>query len=266
MRPYWAIFAARARTLFQYRAAAFAGLVTQWVFGLVMVSVLTAFYRHANSVQPLALAQTITYTWIGQATLSLQPWNIDRDVGESVRTGAVAYDLTRPMDLYGYWYARALAMRSIPMLMRAIPMFLIATFLMPEGFQMTWPNASALVAWVAATFGAMLLSCAVTLWMQSTLFFSVAGDGITRIVPSFVTLFSGMVIPLPLFPDWAQGFLRFQPFAALVDLPARLFVGGLAPGEVLFVLALQIIWTAAFALLGRATIKRGMRRLAVAGG
>ena len=43
-----------------------------------------------------------------------------------VRTGAVAYELCRPLDLYALWYARAIAWRTAPVLLRAVPMFVFA--------------------------------------------------------------------------------------------------------------------------------------------
>ncbi len=265
-RPYIALFTARARTLLQYRAAAFAGLMTQWVFGFVMISVLIAFYGYAKGEQPMALAQTVTYTWLGQAMLGTLPWNIDRETGESVRTGGVVYDLARPLDLYAHWYARTLALRTAPTLLKCVPMFLIATFLMPTPYAMQWPGPAGLCAWLLAVCGGLLLSCSITVLMQTSLFWTVTGDGVTRIMPHVVTFLSGMIIPLPLLPDWLQGFLRFQPFTGVMATPAMLFCGALAPSAVWEALALQLFWTGVFVLAGRALLKKGLGKLSVAGG
>ncbi len=266
LKPYWALFAARARTLFQYRAAALAGLLTQWVFGYVMVSVLIAFYSHSQAPQPMTLAQTVTYTWLGQAMLGMLPWNIDREIGESVRTGSVVYDLVRPLDLYIHWFARAIAQRTAPTLLKSIPMFLIATLVMPSGLAMQWPEFPFAAAWLIATLGALLLSCSVTALMQASLFWTVTGDGVTRIVPHIVTLLSGMVIPLPLMPDWLQGFFSLQPFSGLVATPALFLCQALPLSSLPGALGLQLFWTAIFIVMGRAALKRGLRKLTVAGG
>ena len=50
----------------------------------------------------------ITYVWLGQALLALLPWLADPEIGQAVRTGGVGYDRLRPLDAYGYWYARTL--------------------------------------------------------------------------------------------------------------------------------------------------------------
>lgn len=266
MKAYLSLFKIRLRMLLQYRVAALAGLVTQVVFGYMMVSVLIAFIGGDSGASTMTTTQAVTYTWIGQALLAMLPWNIDRETGESIRTGAVAYDLSRPLDLYGHWFARVLAMRIGPTLLKSFPLFLVATFLLPEHLRMVWPGPAALLAWLLSLVGALLLSSSITAWMQSTLFWTVTGDGVTRIFPHFVTLLSGMVIPLQLMPSWLQTFLRFQPFSGLVDRPNQLFVGLMAPSQVWEVLALQLVWAAFFVVLGRVTMQRGLNHLTVAGG
>jgi len=71
MTPCLALFAARFRVLLQYRAAAWAGVITQVVFGLLIVSIRGAFYRNASSTPPLPYDQMVTYTWLGQALFAM---------------------------------------------------------------------------------------------------------------------------------------------------------------------------------------------------
>ncbi len=80
-----------------------------------------------------------------------------------------------------------------------------------------------------------------------------------------VIVLSGMVVPLPLFPDWSQPILNALPFRGLVDVPFRLYVGHIPPEEVISVLAHQVAWSAALIGLGHAVLSRGTRRLVVQG-
>ena len=93
MRAYAAILRGRLAVLFQYRAAALAGLATQVFWGIVKIMILTAFYAQSASGLPLSLAQAITFVWLGQALLQLLPWNMDREIEAQVKNGNVAYDL-----------------------------------------------------------------------------------------------------------------------------------------------------------------------------
>jgi ABC-2 type transport system permease protein len=75
-----------------------------------------------------------------------------------------------------------------------------------------------------------------------------------------------MIIPLPLFPDWAQPIVRALPFAGLVDLPFRVFTGHIPTSALLPVLTHQLFWTIALVLIGRQLLSRGLRRIVVQGG
>lgn len=263
MRSYWALISARFRTLLQYRAAAVGGIVTQLFFGLILVMIYQAFYRSSSAPQPMSYAQVVTYTWLGQGFLRMIPWNVDGDIRAMVRSGAVAYELLRPVDLYNAWYCRALAWRTAPTLLRALPVFAIAALFLGLRPPAT-PAGGA--AFLLAIVGALLLGCAITVLMDISLLWTTSDDGIALFLPAVVLVSSGMNVPLPLFPAWAQRVLYLLPFRGLVDVPFRLYVGSIPPGECLRLLAQQLAWTAALVLLGRWLLERGKRRLVVQGG
>ena len=100
MKAYRAILVSRFLTLLQYRAAAMAGVGTQLFFGLVRVMIYDGFYRSSSTPQPMTSEQVITYIWLGQAVLMLVMLDVDREIAAMIRTGNVAYEMTRPLDLY----------------------------------------------------------------------------------------------------------------------------------------------------------------------
>ena len=270
MKPYIAILTARFRTMLQYRAAAVAGLWTQVFFGLVLIMIYEAFYASSDLPQPMTFAEVASYVWLGQALLALLPWNVDTEVRAMVRSGAVAYELCRPLDLYNLWFMRAVAWRTAPTILRAVPMTALAMFVLPgiglEEWRLQIPSLTTGMAFAVAIVCTLLLSCALTTLMNITLLWTVSADGATVMLTVLVTLFSGMVIPLPLFPDWAQPVLMALPFAGLVDLPYRIYSRNIPTSELPHVLAHQIFWTATLVFIGRWLLVRGMRRIVVQGG
>jgi ABC-2 type transport system permease protein len=85
-------------------------------------------------------------------------------------------------------------------------------------------------------------------------------------VSTAVSMFSGLLIPLPLFPDWARTVLRWLPFAGILDQPARIYAGHIATAELAIVLVRQLGWTVVMVALGRRLLARGLRRVVVQGG
>jgi ABC-2 type transport system permease protein len=188
-----------------------------------------------------------------------------------VRSGAVAYELCRPVDLYGLWYARAVAHRTAPTVLRAVPMVVFATVVLPlvglDEWRLGPPVSLAAGAGFAlALVCALALACAISTLVNITMLWTIQNDGVLIIVTSVVSLLSGLLVPLPLLPDWAQPVLRWLPFAGILDLPYRIYNGHIAPDGLALVLARQLGWTLAIVALGRWCLGRGMRRLVVQGG
>ncbi len=263
MSAYLAIFSARFRTLLQYRAAAMAGLGTQLFWGLIRMMIFEAFYRSTTSPQPMTYPEVVTYIWLGQAMLLIAMYGVDNDVRDMIRSGTVAYELLRPVDLYWLWYSRALALRTGPVLLRAVPMFVLAGLFF--GLQAP-PSLASAAAWIAATIGALLLSSAIATLLTISMLWTISGEGISRLVPAFTFIFSGMIIPLPFFPEWIQPILNFLPFRGIMDVPFRLYMGHIPPEQAFGVLAHQAVWTVALIALGRWVLGRGARRLVIQGG
>ena len=271
IRPLVAVISARYRTLLQYRAAAFAGFATQLFWGAIRLMILAAFFAAATEPQPMDLPQIVAYVWLGQALLGMLPWNVDADFREQVRNGTVAYDLLRPLDLYSYWFGRTLAVRVAAPTLRGIPMVLFSMVLLPLVGLDDWaliPPASAvaLAGFVASLVLAAMLATAITLLAHISLLWTISGVGMDRVLTGLVTVFSGLTVPLPLFPDWLQPLLNWQPFRGLADVPYRIYSGNIPAAEIAGELFFVLIWMIALVLLGRLILLRGVRRMVVQGG
>lgn len=269
-RPYLAALRARFLLTLQYRAAALAGFATQCWWGVMKILVMAAFYRAAPH-QPMSLAQVVSYTWLGQAFLVLLPWNADPDVVEMVRSGAVAYERLRPVDTYGFWYMRALAWMAARVVPRAIPMALVSAVLLPLFGLGAWSlrppaDMSSAVLFVVSIACAGLLSTAMVQLIGGVVVATMTHRGANTLAPAFANILSGGIVPLLLFPAWMRLGLFVQPFAGLVDIPYRIYLGQLTGQGAMTGIALQLGWTAALVLLGRAFLNRGLERLQIQGG
>ena len=188
-----------------------------------------------------------------------------------IRTGGVAYELSRPLNLYTFWFFRTVAYRTAGTTLRVIPMVIFAMLLLPLLGLADWalkppPTWEAGVLFLVSMSLAVLLACAVTMLMHVALVWTLSGEGINRIMLSIVTIFTGMVVPLPLFPDWLQPFLYWQPLRGIVDVPYRIYSGDILPAEVMREMLHQALWVVLLIWLGRWLLTRCIRRLVVQGG
>lgn len=131
MRKYFAFFHMRLLSGLQYRTAAFAGMATQAVWGILEVMLYRAFYLTAPELLPMDMQALSNYIWMQQALFGL--WNVyawEQELFQSVQSGEIAYELVRPTDIYGMWFARGVGLRLSRCALRILPV-LILGILMP---------------------------------------------------------------------------------------------------------------------------------------
>lgn len=271
-RPYIAAFASRFLQMLQYRTAALAGFGTQCWWGGIKVMVLAAFYSGASMVgTPMSLTQAITYSWLSQGLLVLVPWLGDPEVAQAVRTGAVAYDRLRPVDAYALWFARSAGWIAARVLPRVALMAAFAGIALPLAGLGDWawqPPASfsAAVSFLASAVLALLLSTSMVMLLNIAATAALNERGINALAGPVVIVFSGNLLPLVLLPDAWQTALLLQPFAGVVDIPARIYFGLMTGWQAMLRLGLQSFWIVVLVGFGRMAMQRTMRRLEVQGG
>ena len=81
MKKYWSFFRIRFVNGLQYRAAALAGVATQFFWGMMYILMYAAFYRTNPAQFPMEFSDTATYVWLQQAFLALfMGWFFDMDL------------------------------------------------------------------------------------------------------------------------------------------------------------------------------------------
>ncbi len=263
LKPYLAILSSRFRTILQYRAAAIAGIGTNLFFGIVRMMIFDAFYRSSSAPQPMSAEQVNSYIWLGQAMLMLVLIHVEPEVAAMIRSGSVAYEMTRPLDVYTLWFSRSFSGRAAPLSMRGAPIVVVAILF----FGLRFPaSLQAGLLFLVSTAAALILSAAIVTVLTISLLWSMEGDGVSRFASVLVFFFSGIGVPLPLFPDWIQGLVAVLPFRALLDTPFRIYMGHLSGTAAFLGLVHQLAWIGVIVVAGRMILARGLRRLVVQGG
>jgi ABC-2 type transport system permease protein len=255
----------------QYRAAAWAGVATQFFWGAMQLIVFYAFYRSAGlaAVQPapMSFRALADLVWLRQSFLALvMLWATDNELLEIIASGNVAYELCRPLSLYAFWFARILAYRISRTLLRCFPILVICSFLPePYGFHLP-PDLSAALCFIPAIAMAALLTTALSLFGCLITFKSLspyAGRLLLGVTGEF---FMGAIIPIPFMPPLMQTITGFLPFRYTADFPFRVWSGDIAGAKALAGLAVQFLWLAVLVGLGAWGFRAALRRVVVQGG
>ena len=270
LRGYVALGSVRLRAMLQYRAVALAALATQVFWGLLRLMILDGFYGSAPHASDFSSMHYVSYIWLGQALFGLFPLSVDPLASERIRSGTVAYELLRPLDLYANWAISAIGWRIGRTVFRAAPLVLFAV-LLPLFGRPEWAlgppvDAAAALGFAAGVFLAVLTGAAITMLGQAIMLWTLSSAGWNALVPGIAWVCSGMVVPLPYLPEWAQAVLALMPFAGLIDTPFRIYSGHLPGAAAAQALAVQAAWVVLLVAGGHRLLARGLRKVVIQGG
>lgn len=267
MKSYLSYFKLKFITGLQYRAAALAGISTQFFFGFVYISVYIAFYESGSSNLPMELAQLISYVWLSQSLFSLvNLWYKDREILDTIKTGNIAYELCRPQDLYTMWASKILGERLAKVTLRFLPVILVAVLLpKPYNLDLSITLPTLLIFIISITLSCILMTVLVLLYHVICLF-TLDEKGIVNMFMVGSDILSGLVIPIPFFPDYLKNISKILPFQYISDFPIRLYVGNITNKEGLIGIIIQIIWIIILVIIGRIITKKALKKAVIQGG
>lgn len=267
MRAYISVFKLRLYNGLQYRAAALAGVATQFFWGFIIIMVFEAFYSQTSVNPPISLPQLISYVWLQQSFLAfVMLWFRDNELFQLITTGNIAYELCRPSEIYDFWYAKLLAQRLASAMLRSFPILVVA-FLLPYPYRISLPpDLSTLFIFMATLIIGLLILVSISMLIYISVFITMSPVGSLLIFGVAGEFFAGMVIPIPLMPSWLQNIVKLLPFHLTADFPFRVYSGHIPKDEALTGILIQIIWLVMLVILGKFAMKKALRRVVVQGG
>ena len=254
----------------QYRLAGLSSASIGIFWALIEIVVFTVFYEHAQNsafqMNGLTLNQVISYVWVAQMMVPLQPMSIDGELLSQITSGNVGIALCRPLSLYEHWFAHTAAARLGGFWLRG-GLILLTGILVPASIRLTAPASMAGFAlFLLSAAGAFLLCTAYGMLVTAVRLNITWGEGPTYMLLLVSSVLSGGYLPLQLWPDALQKVLLYQPFAGYLDIPVRLYVGSMAASQGIFAILMQLLWTLAFVLIGKTLMGRKLKTLIIQGG
>ena len=217
-RKVWAVASAYARSIWAYPAAE----ALRTIFLVVILIVFLELWRTTYSTMGtgilggLRLPQMLEYLAGTEAIVLSAPAFADR-IGDDVRTGGLAVQLTRPVSYVLFQFAVA-AGESWPRLLLNLVVGTLVVALVtgtlpvgPAGF----------LAYLVAYVPAFLLYVTLFLTLALTSFWLEDAWAVTFLASRSVMILGGMLVPLSLFPPVLAKIARILPLQLMVYGPAQ---------------------------------------------
>ncbi|MGW4030432.1 ABC transporter permease [Streptomyces sp. NPDC004838] len=266
MRLYGVVAVGWFRRYATYRVATAAGVFTNTVFGFILAYTYTALWDERPQLGGYDVSQALTYVWLGQSLLmacAMMGGGFEDELVERIRTGDIAIDLFRPADLQLWWLAADMGRACFHLLGRGVlPMAFgaLAFDLALPASPLTW-----LAFLVSVTLG-LLVGFALRFLMALSAFWLLDGAGVTQIGMLVGLFFSGMLLPLNLFPGALGEIARALPWSSLLQIPADVLLGKHTGRGLAEAYAFQAGWAIALLAAGRLLQSVATRRVVVQGG
>jgi ABC-2 type transport system permease protein len=268
---YTAVCVRSFRRYATYRAATWARVITNTVFGFIISYTYLALWQVRPHLGGYDLSSALTYVWIGQGLLSVTALNdlgALSDLQTRISNGDVAVDLYRPVDLQAWWLACDLGRAGYQMLANAAVPMLIGGL----AFHLRLPQGSVrsvVACWTAAAVSlllALVVGYAIRYLVALTAFWLLDVRGVQLVYFLACSFFGGFFLPVTLFPPLLEAVSRALPFVAVFQVPADVFLQRYDAGGTLAALGLQLAWAAVLLGLGRTMQARATLKVVVQGG
>ena len=174
--------------------------------------------------------------------------------------------MCRPIHIYSMWFARSVANRVSKALLRCAPILVVALFL-PKPYQLMLPqDPMTLFLFLLTMILGTLVTVAIGVIIYTSCCFTISAQGIRIFYASACELLSGQIVPLPFMPEVVQRVLKVLPFAAMQNVPFRIYSGDLSGRAMAEAIFLQIFWLIVLVGVGWRFAKLAEKKLVVQGG
>jgi ABC-2 type transport system permease protein len=222
-----------------------------------------AIFGTQETLGGLTLGQMTTYvvvSWMGRAFYFN---NLDREIANEIRDGSVAIQFIRPYNYVIVKIMQGLGEGVFRLLLFMAPGMVVVSLLFPV--QLPTDPARWLV-YAVMLFFSFLINSQINIITGLFAFFLENNEGLMRMKRVTVDLFSGLIIPISMFPGWTAKVLQWLPFQAITYLPGSVFTGKTTGSAVYTLLGIQLLWFIALIIPMYVLWIKARTRLFVQGG
>lgn len=240
-----------------------------WLFTLnriveivVYIFVWQAIYNQTGDAGGYTLSQMITYYILVFTLSSLVTWGINEDMAHSIRNGQINKELLNPLSYFQYYFGINLGELAFA-LVTGIATFVICNIFWSVSFSVSITNFILFII-------VILLGIPITFFLQMIVgtvgFYSNSIWGMQILRKAIISIFSGIIAPITLFPNWFQTLANILPFQELIYTPINIWLGQISVAEVCPIIIKQIIWGIILYILAKIFFNHAIKRVTINGG
>ena len=188
---------------------------------LVYISVWKAIYNQTGDAGGFTINQMITYYILVTTIKSFALWGVNEDMAHSIRNGKINKELLNPLTYFEYYFGVNLGEIAFGFVI-SFAAFIICLLIWGITLPINFTNFLFAVIII-------ILGIPITFFIQMIVgtvgFYSSSIWGMQILRKSTISIFSGIIAPISLFPAWFQNLANILPFKELIYTPINIWLG-----------------------------------------
>lgn len=237
------------------------GLTFIWVF--ILYYLWKAAFNEHTMIQGFTWEDMRTYVVLAYGLNALIGWRISANMMNTIRTGEILRDITRPLNYCLNQISVAAGAAMVEGILSLILTLVIGIFFL--GIQPPSSATSAAMFVLAVTIG--FFTKALIVFSVSLLtFWTLNGVGISWSRDAIINILSGTIIPLAMMPGWLHTVADVSPMRGIISTPLMIYLGKAEGPEAWKLLALSGAWLVVLWLFANWAWKAAFNRVEIQGG
>lgn len=258
----WALAKMHIKRYNMYPSNYYLFTINRIVEVIVYIFVWQAIYSQTGNSGGMPIEQMITYYILMISIVSIVTWGINEDMAKSIRNGQIQKELLTPISYLQYYfgiYIGEVIFAAIIGILAFIVCVIIWGVIPPASFLN-----------LILFFVLIIIGLPITYFLQAIIgivgFYTNSIWGMQILRKSIIYIFSGVIAPISLFPEWFQTISNFLPFKELVYTPIQIYLGQFPMEQIGLIILKQIIWGIILYLIAKIFFNHAVKQVTVNGG
>ncbi len=262
MRTYVEFAVKKFQNRMAYRLEFFMGIINTIITIIVYLCIYRALYGGAKEIDGITFQMVATNFVISLGLSDAFTFN-EMFLQDKIHDGTITNEFLKPVNFVFRMLSENIGEGVFKMVFNFIPALLFTLL-----YASLCPPQSLLNLFVMV-FSMMLgylILWLISFIIQTWSFWLFSVWGIMTIKNVFVNILSGTLLPLWFMPAVIRKIISFTPFGSIYFTPVRIYLGELKGADILYGMAVQLIWIVILAVIANIFWKQGVRKLVVQGG
>ncbi len=259
---YYGVFITRIKGAFAYRFNSAVRIIASFLSLFIIWYIWKAIYASATGsvIGGFTFPEMMSYMTLAVVFNAILMTFQEHEIEGDVRSGKIAMYLIKPVSYPIVCFFRTIGTKFSEMFMRIIPLLVVAFFVINIPLPVSWIFLVSLLLSYLINYNLVFLTGMMSFWTKGGIW----GIRLSRII--IISIFSGSLLPLVMFPDWLAQIANMLPFITMFHIPVSIYLGSLTGAQIFSSLLLQLLWLGLFTSIAIIIWKRAEKKVFVQGG